>query len=92
VDKARLGLDMMKLVWAADIFERISKKRRQEIANIVRQVGPASVILTRCDTQNAIEFGHSLGINLFQGHQVDKILSDRANPMNQLRAQAAAGG
>lgn len=92
VDKARLGLDMMKLVWAADIFERISKKRRQEIANIVRHVGPASVILTRCDTQNAIDFGHSLGINLFQGHQVDKILSDRANPMNQLRAQAAAGG
>lgn len=89
VDKARLGLDMMKLTWNGDVFDRIGKVRRKEIADIVRQVGPASVILTRCDNQNAIDFGHSMGINLFQGHQVDKILSDRANPMNQLRAQQA---
>ncbi len=70
VDYDKLGFDLVKLHWDADMVTLAS---RQALADKVKAFGSNRVILTRCDTQDAIDFGQSLGIVLFQGRYLDRL-------------------
>lgn len=73
INLKELNLDLEKIVWAPDIDEG-QEQRRIRFANAVRDAGAARVILCRCDSPKAIEFGQRLGITLFQGRHVDRLL------------------
>jgi hypothetical protein len=79
VDRERLGVDLVKLAWQPEMTDRLREDGAQLRADIER-LGRARAILCHCDTEEAIEFGEAVGINLFQGRQVDKMLAATRTP------------
>ncbi|MEW5726875.1 MAG: hypothetical protein AB1918_03525 [Pseudomonadota bacterium] len=69
VDRERLGADLIKLVWDPSLAEEKEKK-----TDALKRIGVTRIILCRCDTPSAIEYGHSAGITLFQGRHVETTL------------------
>ncbi|CAA7613021.1 hypothetical protein [Magnetospirillum sp. SS-4] len=69
VDRERLGADLIKLVWDPSLTEEKDKK-----TEALRRIGVTRIILCRCDNQAGIEFGHSVGITLFQGRHIESLI------------------
>jgi len=70
-----LGFDLEKILWASDLAAEGVDPRRERFRQAVKMAGAARVILCRCDGPEAVEFGHALGIMLFQGRYVDRIIT-----------------
>jgi hypothetical protein len=73
MDRGDLGVDLMKIYWTNDMPDD-----RMHIRKLVEHAGEHRVILCRCDTEQAIEYGRSIGITLFQGKQVDTMMGGQA--------------
>jgi hypothetical protein len=71
VDRDRLGADLIKLIWDPSLNEERDKK-----TDALRRIGVSRIILCRCDTPSAIDYGHSIGISLFQGRHVEATLQN----------------
>lgn len=90
LDRERLEADFIKLIWHPDIIHGGSdvtdKVKRQLLLT-----GPARVILSRCDSEEAIEFGRENGIELFQGRHVEALIQEenRRRNMRVLKKRAA---
>lgn len=69
VDRERLGADLIKLIWDPVLTDEKDQK-----TDALRRIGVTRIILARCDTPSAIEYGHSVGITLFQGRYVEQML------------------
>jgi len=69
VDRERLGADLIKLIWDNSLTDEKDKK-----TEVLRRIGITRIILCRCDDQAAIEFGHSIGITLFQGRHIETLI------------------
>ena len=78
IDRERLGLDLLKLIWTPDMADDMSGNRTAELKEHVDRCGRARIILTRCDSDEAVRFGQSLGITMFQGRYIDKQLNSEA--------------
>jgi len=79
-DRRRFGFDFEKLIWEPGLPRDIDAQARTELVAAVQEAGPASIILSRCDREEAIAFGHQIGITLFQGPYVDKLLDTGYGP------------
>ena len=53
-----------------------SGNRLAELKQHVDRCGRARIILCRCDSDEAVRFGQSLGLTMFQGRHVDKMLAE----------------
>jgi hypothetical protein len=73
VDRERLGADLVKVIWEPDLAD---PTRAAAFGEAIKRCGPARVILCRCDSRQAIDFGQAHGITLFQGRFVEAILND----------------
>jgi len=78
IDRARLGLDLVKLFWSPDMADRGETEKSREFIASLDRVGKSRIILARCDTDQAIEFGLKAGVKLFQGRIIDKMLAANA--------------
>lgn len=76
VDRLSLGFDLAKMYWNADAEENPALKEA------IKKCGQSRVILCRCDGQEAVEYGQSLGISLFQGRHVDSLLNPSSRVVN----------
>jgi hypothetical protein len=74
-DRAALGFDFQKIHWSPDITAEKQQKRRAALRDAIQAAGPNRVILCRCDSADAITFGHSIGITLFQGSHIDALIN-----------------
>ncbi|WP_119421145.1 hypothetical protein [Desertibaculum subflavum] len=72
--KSELGFDLHKVIWSPELDGEVQEQRRRKFQQTVEAVGADKVVLCRCDTQRAIEFGQSMGIRLFQGRLLDAML------------------
>ncbi len=70
----KMGFDLVKLQWNADSHNDVKAPDNKKIAERVKACGSNRVILSRCDNRKAVEYGQSLGISLFQGRYLDKIV------------------
>jgi hypothetical protein len=70
VDAPRLGLDFLKVRWHADLPEANFEQWRRDLAWPALH-DSCEVILCRVDSKQAVDFGHSGGIELFQGRYLD---------------------
>ncbi|MBM3596800.1 MAG: hypothetical protein FJX35_01200 [Alphaproteobacteria bacterium] len=75
VDRERLGFDLLKMIWAAEMADDLSGKRQEEIKSQINRASRARIILCRCDSEEAIHFGQSVGLSMFQGRYVEKMMS-----------------
>jgi EAL domain-containing protein (putative c-di-GMP-specific phosphodiesterase class I) len=82
VNREGLGFDLAKLQWNADAVSDIDSPENQALAAAVERCGANRVILCRCDTRQAIEYGHAMNISLFQGRFLDKVINPNAKVEN----------
>lgn len=75
MDRDRLGLDLMKMYWSPELVNLQNSDTFERLKANVGSGGPTRIILSRCDTEQAIEVGQSMGINMFQGRAMDTILA-----------------
>jgi hypothetical protein len=88
IDRKRLGADLIKVIWSPDLLDGLNEERREELRVAIKRAGVDRVILCRCDTADAIRWGHSFGIRLFQGHFVDSRLRAARPPAIAAARQA----
>lgn len=89
IDRERLGLDLVKLFWSPDMADHPDSDRARELEAALERAGRSRVILARCDGPEAVEFGQSLGIRLFQGRHLDRLTSVALSPLHQKLAPPA---
>jgi EAL domain-containing protein (putative c-di-GMP-specific phosphodiesterase class I) len=82
IDREKLGVDLVKVQWNADIEADLDSKENKEIVKAVSDFGSNRVILCRCDNKEAVQYGQALGISLFQGRYIDRILTPNAKLEN----------
>jgi c-di-GMP-related signal transduction protein len=82
IDRQRLGFDLIKLIWNADGVKDIESDTNRSLTTAIKQCGANRVILSRCDTQQAVEYGHALGLTLFQGRHLDAVINPKSAVQN----------
>lgn len=84
VDRKSLGFDLAKVAWHPEIIEnsKRSEEIKAQLIESVKKCGANRIILCRCGEEEAIEFGQSIGISLYQGRYVDKALNPNATVVN----------
>jgi len=81
IDREKLGLDLIKVQWNSDVLTDL-KTSNNEMAKAIETTGNNRIILCRCDNGSALEYGMALGISLFQGRYLDKVLNPTAKVEN----------
>jgi EAL domain-containing protein (putative c-di-GMP-specific phosphodiesterase class I) len=89
IDRERLGLDLVKIFWNPEMVGDARTERATAFRQSIERVGKARTILARCESESAIQFGQSLGVMLFQGRHIDRLLAS-ADP-DALRRMRTAG-
>jgi EAL domain-containing protein (putative c-di-GMP-specific phosphodiesterase class I) len=74
IDRDKLGLDLLKLQWTPGMLEERATKRHTHLKELIDATGKARVVMCRVDNQEAVDFGQSLGIAMFQGRHVDRLV------------------
>lgn len=74
-NRIQLGFDLIKLNWTPNSLDDMLPSMMPEVRNLIMETGQAHTILCRCDDDHAIQVGHDLGIVMFQGRQVDKLMT-----------------
>jgi hypothetical protein len=82
LDRERLGFDLAKLQWNADLEGDVKSTDVQKLAAAIRTYGANRIILSRCDNDKAVKFGQALGITLFQGRALDRVIDPTSNVEN----------
>lgn len=75
VDREKLGIDLVKLVWMPELVDR-GEEMHDKVRAFVRRIGEHRVIMSRVDTREAIDFGRRMGIVLYQGRQVENLIAE----------------
>lgn len=81
LNREQIGVDLFKVQWNGETLQDVVRADTP-MAVAIRQVGGNRVILCRCDNRKAIEYGHALGISLFQGRFVDSVLNPTSKVEN----------
>lgn len=79
IDRQRMGMDLLKVRWSTDMADYLARGYLEELKELVARAGEGRIILCHSDSQEAISFGHAMGISLFQGRHVDALLSGRSS-------------
>jgi len=82
INRQHLGFDLIKMRWEGDDMYDLSSEKYQLLSDAIRQCGNNRVILSRCDTAKAVEFGQALGLSLFQGRYLDGLVNPKATITN----------
>ena len=82
VDRKKLGFDLMKLLWNADIEGELESEQNKELSDAVKRCGANRVILCRCDNRGAVDYGQAMGISLFQGRFLDHLIDPASKVEN----------
>jgi hypothetical protein len=90
IDRARLGFDLVKVVWQPEALAGGREEQLGELRQLVASFGRARTILCRCDSEEAVALGQSLGITLFQGRHIDRLMGVGAPPIGMQKLRAAA--
>jgi len=79
-NREKLGFDLMKLSWTPGSLNDMLPSMIPEIRNLIMENGQAHTILCRCDDDRAVQVGRELGIVMFQGRRVDRLLAQARIP------------
>ena len=75
IDRERLGADIVKLVWHPEMMDG-GEEIYDHIRTMIRHAGEDSVVLCRVDNREAIDFGQSVGITMFQGRHIEHLIAE----------------
>ena len=86
IDRERLGADLAKLIWNPDLADG-GDELHNKIRQIVKRGGAERMIMCRCDNREAIDFGRSLGIEMFQGRYAESLIAEDGRRLELLKLQ-----
>ena len=88
IDRERLGADMVKLVWHPEMADR-GEEVQSEVRSMIQRTGENRVVLCRCDDREAVDFGRSVGIAVFQGRRIETLIAEenRKRELRRLKAR-----
>ncbi len=69
-----LRTDYLKIAWGKEFESDEEDGRLKNFKETVKNAGADSIILSRVDSEKAVKWGLSLGINRFQGYFIDKLV------------------
>lgn len=72
IDREQLGADLIKIIWHPTFMDVINEDKH--FTDYVNKAERARMILCRVDDPQAVEVGNSLGINLYQGRYIQRLL------------------
>ena len=75
IDHTITDIDFIKIPWNKHDLKFMAGPLGAEIKSKIKDLNKMQVILIHCDEKEAITFGQSLGIKIFQGFYVDKLQS-----------------
>ena len=73
--RSHLGFDLIKIYWTPDGLDSVMPETLPALRNIIMETGQARTILCRCENSQAVEVGQQLGIVMFEGRHVERLLS-----------------
>lgn len=73
LNRSKLDCDLMKIIWHPE-FENIVSAD-EHFMDYANKAERAKIILCRVDDEKAVNIGNSLGINLYQGRYIQKMLN-----------------
>lgn len=77
IERDKLGVDLLKLMWNPTLVDDLSQRNHADLQDAVNRAGRARVIVSRAESDEAVRFGQQLGITMFQGFYVDKLVASR---------------
>jgi EAL domain-containing protein (putative c-di-GMP-specific phosphodiesterase class I) len=86
IDREQLGLDLIKMQWNKELVDHSTGRQDSDLRRAAGALTPGRLILYRCDSEDALEFGRSLGVTMYQGYQIDRMLT--ASPSRAETVQA----
>jgi len=90
IDRPRLGIDLIKLLWSGDLLDQLGGLRGTALTEAIARHGPERLILARCDSDQALDVGHSLGIALYQGYLLDRMIAEEVSRREQVGSLSQA--
>lgn len=75
MDATQFGADLIKLFWSPDFMDA---GMGVEVRDGISQIGVEKLVLGRCDSEAAIQWGLDVGVLRFQGRYVDAMQSAMA--------------
>ena len=82
IDRGKLGFDLLKVQWNADVESDLNSLQNLALAKSVKECGSNRIVLCRCDNRQAVAYGQALGISLFQGRYIDSLINPSAKVAN----------
>jgi EAL domain-containing protein (putative c-di-GMP-specific phosphodiesterase class I) len=77
VDRAKLGIDIVKLDWKELAESERTPERLARMRGLIEQTGKAKVILCHVDNDEGLKFGQSVGLAMYQGRYIDQLAAPR---------------
>ena len=77
-----VGFNYVKVGWNEALENDLALGDLQLFDRAVSQLGADKVILCHCGTPEALQFGHQVGVQYFQGRHIDEILSPESRRTN----------
>jgi hypothetical protein len=74
IDRAKLGVDLIKIIWSNDMLDDPTGQRHEDLRSFVTALGESRAILARCDSEEGVRLGEALGIRMFQGRYIDTVI------------------
>jgi len=72
LDRELLAVDFLKITWKPEYKDIIKGPSANKITSAISALGKMRIILCHCDTEEALSFGKSVGIHMYQGFLIDK--------------------
>jgi hypothetical protein len=77
VQREKLGVDLLKLVWHQDLARHARGEHGNDFRQRLKRAGETRIILCRCGSVEALEFGSEIGVTLFQGRQIEQMVTEQ---------------
>jgi EAL domain-containing protein (putative c-di-GMP-specific phosphodiesterase class I) len=84
LDRERLGTDMVKLIWHPEMADG-GEDVQNRVRRLVEHTKPENVVMCRVDNREAIDYGQTVGINLFQGRHIENLIAEDTRRRELLR-------
>jgi hypothetical protein len=73
LDRELMNVDFLKIRWEKDYLTSVSETDKKKVSDAIAAQGKMRVVMSECDSQNAISFGNSIGIIMYQGFEIDRL-------------------
>lgn len=75
INREKLDCDLMKIEWSNSLIDMFSKD--EHFMDYMNKTERAKIILCNVENAEEIDAGNNLGINMYQGRYVQRLLSDK---------------